>query len=82
MELNLTVIESYYLELQCITVKQMVKKFALIAICVIAFIILTTFNFEYLVNRQSSTALAILALVNEILLIYFLIYKPVKYALK
>jgi len=56
----------------------MIKKFALIAICLIAFIILTTFNFEYLVNRQSSTLLAIVAIVSEMLLVYFLIYKPIK----
>jgi hypothetical protein len=42
------------------------------------FIGLTTVNFEYLVNRQSSTLLLIIAIAIEILLTYFLIYKPVK----
>jgi hypothetical protein len=42
------------------------------------FIGLTTANFEYLVNRQSSTMLLVIAIAIEILLIYFLIYIPLK----
>lgn len=42
------------------------------------FIILTTFNCEYFINRQSSTPYLILALIIEFILFYFLIIKPTK----
>ena len=45
---------------------------------VLLFIGLTTVNFEYLVNRQSSTLLLIVAILVEIVIFYFLIYQPIK----
>jgi len=45
---------------------------------VLLFIGLTTANFEYLVNRQSSTLLLIAAILIEIVIFYFLIYQPIK----
>jgi len=45
---------------------------------VLLFIGLTTVNFEYLVNRQSSTLLLIVAILIEIVIFYFLIYQPIK----
>ncbi len=50
----------------------------IIALKILLFIGLSTVNFEYLVNRQSSTFLLILAIVIEILIFYFLIYQPIK----
>lgn len=45
---------------------------------VVLFIVITTLNFEYLINRVSSTALSLLAVAIEIAAIYFIIYKPFK----
>jgi hypothetical protein len=45
---------------------------------ILLFIGITTVNFEYLVNRQSSTLLLILAIVIELIIFYFLIYQPIK----
>jgi len=44
----------------------------------IAFVILTTIIFEYLINRTSSTFYTLLALTIESVIFYFLIYKPTK----
>lgn len=40
---------------------------------IIVFIILTSWNFEYLVNRESDTLLFVLALAVEVLLFWLLI---------
>ncbi|NML20816.1 hypothetical protein HHL16_08020 [Pseudoflavitalea sp. G-6-1-2] len=45
---------------------------------IIAFIALTTVNVEYLINRSSSTALLILAIVIEAILFQFLLLPPIK----
>jgi len=45
---------------------------------IIAFITLSSFNLEYLVNRQSSTLLFVTAMIIELLLVYILIYLPFK----
>lgn len=47
-----------------------------IILCVLAFIILSTLNFEYLINRGESTVLFIAAIVIEILAFYLIIYLP------
>ncbi len=49
---------------------------------ILAFIVLTTLNAEYLINRQSSTLLLLLAILIELTLIYFLIYPFIKKLLK
>lgn len=49
---------------------------------ILLFIVLTTFNTEYLINEQSSTLLSLLALFIELLLIYFLIIPIIKTILK
>lgn len=45
---------------------------------ILLFIALTTLNLEYLINRQSSTLLLVLAIVIQIALIYFLIIPLIK----
>jgi hypothetical protein len=45
---------------------------------ILLFIALTTINVEYLVNRESSTLLLILAIAIEVALIYFLIIPLIK----
>jgi len=45
---------------------------------ILLFIGITTVNFEYLVNRQSSTLLLIVAILVELITFYFLIYQPIK----
>ncbi|HYJ37151.1 MAG TPA: hypothetical protein VEV87_00985 [Chitinophagaceae bacterium] len=45
---------------------------------ILLFIAITTVNFEYLVNRQSSTLFLILAILIELIAFYFLIYQPIK----
>ena len=45
---------------------------------ILLFIAISTVNFEYLVNRQSSTPLLILAILIELIAFYFLIYQPIK----
>jgi hypothetical protein len=53
-----------------------------ILFCIIAFIVLTTLNFEYLINRQGSTMLLVLAALIEIGLAYFLLFIHIKKHLK
>jgi|GEM_PF-1240296 hypothetical protein len=51
----------------------------LLGLCrVLAFIGLSTLNLEYLVNRQSNTIFTFLAVIIEILLIWFLIVPLLK----
>ncbi|RZS70704.1 hypothetical protein [Pseudobacter ginsenosidimutans] len=45
---------------------------------ILLFIALTTLNVEYLINRQSSTLLLVLAIVIQLALIYFLITPLIK----
>jgi hypothetical protein len=45
---------------------------------ILLFIAITTVNFEYLVNRQSSTLFLVLAILIELIAFYFLIYQPIK----
>lgn len=52
----------------------MIKLFA----SIIVFIILSTWNFELLINRESSTIYTLLSILIESILFYFLIYKPIK----
>jgi len=49
-----------------------------ILLCVIAFIICSTWICEFLINRVSSTTYLLLAILIEAILFYFLIYKPIK----
>jgi hypothetical protein len=54
-----------------------------LALCrVLAFIGLSTLNMEYLVNRQSNTLFTLLAVIIEILLIWFLIVPLLKKIIK
>jgi hypothetical protein len=53
-------------------------KALLIVLRILAFIVLTGYNFEYLVNIQSNTLLLILAIAIEILLFFTLIYPLIK----
>ena len=48
------------------------------ALRIVLFIVLSTLNFEYLINRQSSTLLLLTSIVLEIVLFYFLIFKLIK----
>lgn len=48
----------------------------------LAFILLTTLNVEYLINQQSNTLLFVLAIAIEIGLIYFFIIPLIKKLLK
>mgnify|MGYP003466878007 CR=1 FL=1 len=41
-------------------------------------VLLTTLNFEYLINQTQSTLLFILALMIQFTLLYTLIYLPIK----
>ena len=50
----------------------------LLVIQILLFIAISTVNFEYLVNRQSSTLLLIVAIFIELIAFYFLIYQPIK----
>ncbi len=45
---------------------------------ILLFILATTINFEYLLNRQSNSLATIAAVVIELLLIYFLIIPLIK----
>lgn len=54
----------------------------LITLRIILFIVASTLNFEYLLNRQSSTVLSALCIVIEFLLFYFLILPLLKKLLK
>jgi len=45
---------------------------------ILLFFALTTLNVEYLINRQSSTLLLVLAIVIQLALIYFLITPLIK----
>jgi hypothetical protein len=47
-----------------------------IILLALAFIILSTLNFEYLINRGESNLLLIAAIIIEILAFYFIIYLP------
>jgi len=48
----------------------------------LAFVFLTTLNFEFLINRQDSTFLLLAAIAVQMLLIYILIYSSLKQLLK
>lgn len=55
----------------------------LITICrILLFLVLSTINFEYLINRQSNWLLFLLAIVIELVLIYLLIYPLIKKLIK
>lgn len=54
----------------------------LILIRILVFIGLSTLNFEYLFNRQSSTLLLILCIIIELLLFWFLLLPLLKKILK
>lgn len=45
---------------------------------ILLFIALSTLNVEYLINRQSSTMLLVLAIVIQVVLIWFLITPLIK----
>lgn len=60
------------------------KSFSLIGfiVSVMAFIMLTTLNLEYLVNQSDSTFLLILAIIIQGALFYFTIFKSIKKLIK
>lgn len=49
-----------------------------IILYILLFIVLSTINLEYLINRQSSTALLVLAVIIELGLIYIFIFQQLK----
>lgn len=55
----------------------MTAKAIIIIVCVLIFIILSTINFEFLVNRASDFRLNYLAYMIELLLVFLLIYLPI-----
>ena len=46
------------------------------------FIVLTTYNFEYLIARQSNTWLLLLSIILQVLLIIIFIIRPFKHYFK
>lgn len=57
-------------------------KSIIVILQILAFIFLSTLNFEYLVNQADSTLLLLLAILLEILLFYTLILNLIKKLLK
>ncbi len=55
----------------------MTLKIIIIIICILVFILLSTINFEYLVNRASDFRLNYLAYMIELILVFLLIYLPI-----
>lgn len=49
---------------------------------IIAFIVLSTLNFEYLINRESNTIVSILGVLLELAMLFFFFYTDIKKLLK
>jgi len=56
----------------------MILKVFVIIISILVFILLTTINFEYLINRASDFRLNYLAYIIELILGFVFIYLPLK----
>lgn len=55
----------------------MTRKTIIIIICILIFIVLSTINFEFFINRASDFRLNYLAYMIELLLVFLLIYLPI-----
>lgn len=49
---------------------------------IIAFIVLSTLNFEYLINRESNTLISILGILLELVMLFLFFYTDIKKIIK